>query len=388
MRTKVLGIAVSMAIALSSCKKNACDEQASISNDPANFKAKAWFEKQSKTPPTALRSNTETLSFSGEVQQWERGKFFPESKTSLIPVDLGRKSMAAPKVSKFLLVEEGADGTIKDGYYCYILTKNTLSDITPAFLAGDVPDHFAGAILRYRLDGTLIGSSHYANGEATGVQDKIIRKQRSYESKGDPGSQNIVPLDEGCQYVTIDWYWQGYVNGVLIYEEYLFSSTEVICEGGGGGPSQGSTCAQQANDFLNAGQAVSILQSMETDISADSLRCILRPNWKIYSAGTWFIYSYETITWARASKNEAYVFSSYVSRGDAALGTSVGGTRSYTIISKTAIPVGAAGTSVIIEIDFTVKNQVVCNAVPIDPVILGARSNMRFKAPATVIYEN
>lgn len=44
-----------------------------------------------------------------------------------------------------------------------------------------------------------------------------------------------APLPEGCVIVQIDWYYQIYEGGILIYEEYLFTTNEAQCEGGGGG---------------------------------------------------------------------------------------------------------------------------------------------------------
>lgn len=48
-------------------------------------------------------------------------------------------------------------------------------------------------------------------------------------------SSRNAPLDGDCEIVQIDWYWQTWVDGVLISEEYLFTTNEILCSPGGGG---------------------------------------------------------------------------------------------------------------------------------------------------------
>ncbi len=50
-----------------------------------------------------------------------------------------------------------------------------------------------------------------------------------------------APLPEGCVIVQIDWYYQIYEGGILVYEEYLFTTNETQCTGGGGGGGGGDT---------------------------------------------------------------------------------------------------------------------------------------------------
>lgn len=389
MKMTILSTAVAIAIAFSSCKKNVSDGEQAMQSESSTLKAKSWFEKQSATLPTSFRANTAALSFKNDKPQWEHAKFFPEEKISLIPVATDHQSTTATKVSTYLLVQETADGSVEGGYYCYILSKSSLPSIRPAFITGTVPESFNGSILRYSLDGNLIGSSNYANGQLTGVKNKIIQKKRAYEAKDNPDGQNIVPVDEGCQYVTIDWYYQQYVDGVLVFEEYLCSSTEIVCEGGGGSQSPEAACAEQALNFLNQGHSASTLVSMTDETSPDSLRYSAYPNWKIYSAGPWGILSYETFVWTRASKNQAYAFSSYATRGDAAVGVVVGGTRTYQIISKIPTPLGPAHTSVHLRIDFTVTSKAdKCLGIEFPALAVPEVAGMKFLPPITVIYGN
>lgn len=57
-----------------------------------------------------------------------------------------------------------------------------------------------------------------------------------------------APLDEGCEWVEIEWYWQTWENGVLISEEYLFSTNEAICEPGAGGNGGADTTIVPTNN--------------------------------------------------------------------------------------------------------------------------------------------
>lgn len=63
-----------------------------------------------------------------------------------------------------------------------------------------------------------------------------------------PQNRLDAPLDEGCEWVEVEWYWQTWVDGVLISEEYLFSTNEVICAPGAGGNSGGDTTVVPKNN--------------------------------------------------------------------------------------------------------------------------------------------
>jgi hypothetical protein len=57
-----------------------------------------------------------------------------------------------------------------------------------------------------------------------------------------------APLDDGCEWVVIEWYWQTWVNGILISEVYLFSTSEALCEPGAGGNNSGDTIIVPKNN--------------------------------------------------------------------------------------------------------------------------------------------
>lgn len=106
---------------------------------------------------------------------------------------------------------------------------------------------------------------------------------------------------EGCDdVICVDWYWQTYVNGVLVYEEFLYQTCECLNSGGGGGGGGGTTsttptdleqCTIALNNIVNATSLSSTLisetlesETTETKTKLYSWDCLKNSyGWKVVS---------------------------------------------------------------------------------------------------------
>jgi len=377
---KLFLVAGTAAILLMGCKKTTPGEAApGIIAGAPDLTIQHWFNK-------ASAGVGNTFHFADGMPRWKDLKFIPSTASVIVPVELSGKYFNNENLAdKYLVIQRDRQGKITDGHYLYLLGKGAKPALDKQVLQGNPPLSFTGAVVRTDFEGHVLTSKHYEGGLATGRTDKFVQKKHK-NNGSEPSS--LAPLDPGCSYITIDWYWQTFVNGVLVSEEYLFSSQEIEClGGGGGGNSTGENVYAAAEAFINQGSATSILISNEMQEMPGGLRIVAKPNWKIYHAGTWGVFSYETIIWERAATNLAFSYASASSRGFSALGTSIGGTRDFSIVSKDYI--STHPTRVLVDVDYTITHKP--NAVLgvlINPVTLGHRTNKLFFPPVQIVMGN
>ncbi len=90
--------------------------------------------------------------------------------------------------------------------------------------------------------------NNYKSDEVLSYSYNLLKMENSVDNGNNLAFKKTInstlsrdhPLEEGCIIEQIDWYWQTFINGVLVSEEYLFTTNEIICEGGGGGGGGGS----------------------------------------------------------------------------------------------------------------------------------------------------
>lgn len=71
------------------------------------------------------------------------------------------------------------------------------------------------------------------------------------KGKSQTDISNSAPVPSNCDVVVVDWYWQSWENGVLVSEEYLFSTNELSCEGGAGGGGTSTDSTKNPCDSVN-----------------------------------------------------------------------------------------------------------------------------------------
>lgn len=239
MKTKNLTaiIAIVIITTLFGCKREALTNEPVVQQNSISEKVKAWFEKQPKAPNyRQVLFESKTINLPEEIA-WMRSKYNAEAKINITPINIKSVDRNLPAF-KYLVTNTDEGGGVLGGYYYTILSnKKTLDQLenedVPLMMINleQIPKNFTGTIIKQDLNNTIIWSKHYEQGTIVGKADKIeARKSKDQTSIG-----NYAPLEEGCNYVTIEWYWQTWQNGVLIYEEYVGSSIVVVCEGTGGG---------------------------------------------------------------------------------------------------------------------------------------------------------
>lgn len=388
MKRRFLYIAVLMAILATGCKKDMTQNQLLQPGNTSVQQAKNWYQNEISKTKSASRSTAGAIPLSNLSPEWYKSRRSIGGDALIIPVD--SKQASGISVTRSLVVEQNEQGEVSKGYISYVLSKDEAN--TGITGAEDIPGDFSGAVINYSVDGNFISAIHYENGTTTDKQDNIVVKQHANNFAGGTAANNIeAPGCEDGMSVCIDWYWQSWENGVLVSEVYI--GTTCRCYGGGSGgggggggsngePTPEEMCMRQSQVFFDQGKVVSQLMSAVEVLQHDNIK-VDDVSWKIYSAGTWGIVSFERLTWQRAAPNLAYVFSNYTSLGDSEIGASIGGTRTYHIVNKSA---ESHISSVVVKIIFAVKHQPICDLVNvvIPPVTLTHNANKNFK-PANVV---
>jgi hypothetical protein len=186
---------------------------------------------------------------------------------------------AAPAVRAALTATEDAQGQISGGQYVVVLPDSKQMDQAAAQqdwigqLAGPsaVPEAFSGAVLYYNTAGALMANKVYKNGQPLPNAKALLtaKRQTATASKNaTPGTAGYRPPSPcATQLVCIDWYWQTFVDGVLVSEVYLYTTCECPGDGGGGGGPNGET--EALPDITSCErtkeQALSILAGISLD---------------------------------------------------------------------------------------------------------------------------
>jgi hypothetical protein len=252
MRTNLRAIAMAVIVMLTGCKKNVDESQGIPPDNKKNQKIKTWFENKTG----AGKKAPHTVNFPDGKPVWKNAMYDPENKTLLVPVDIVfRGANDHVTMKEYLLVKEDSIGEAESAKYIVILSESKgdsyLPEILPAWdilFSKNISGDFSGSIIEYDLLYKQLVSRHYDDGKPTAYKkDKLAGKMMTVN--------NNAPLPE-CDgpETCIDWYWQTYVNGVLVYEEYLYTTCSCYNTGGGGGGGGGNNdeCQTMLDAVINS----------------------------------------------------------------------------------------------------------------------------------------
>lgn len=342
MKTKNLTaiIAIVIITTLFGCKREALTNEPVVQQNSVSEKVRAWFEKQPAPLTNSIGKAIVESDFSISKPVWEKTKFYPNENIYITPVALSSKNIDAKStVYKFLLASGQANGDISGGSYFYVMAdkkdqalNSPAQNLTPDFfLLKKIPGEFSGAIMQYDLKNNIIFSKHYEEGKPTGKTDKLSYK------KNDPGNISGFANPNECggetTQVCIDWYWQTWVNGVLVYEEYLYTSCSCVVTGGGGGGGGGGapTPQQQATailDYMENNTINSSILLSATEQAADPNTRTIIYEWKCVKGLGYYVKSWERGEQINVKHTGApfWNFTSFTHLNTTLEGTAIGGT--------------------------------------------------------------
>jgi hypothetical protein len=243
--------------ALHGCKR---ETPAEVGNAGVQ-KLQEWYQSQ---PVTVKKTSSRQLpSLPAASMQWSGAVYNEGDKAWIVPMRINSSNISS-KAFLFFTAGQNAQGSISGGNYAVVIPDNTIMStadvqalaVTPGMLAlANVPASFSGAIIQYGMDKAFSKTVYYQSG----VLQPGIAARLTVKADGSDGAPEPTAADEceGAPLICTDWYYQTWVNGILVSEEYLF--TTCACggnEGGGeGGPPVVNTCnmnEEQANAFLAA----------------------------------------------------------------------------------------------------------------------------------------
>jgi len=337
-RTSALLIPL-MTILLMGCKRESLNHEPVAQQPGMGEKLQAWYESrpaiQTANPAKTISKSDHQLS----KPDWNATNYYPASQLFVSPVKFDTKKTAvSSNFQKYLVGSGTPDGNINSGKYIYLITKKTdgpapayVQNAEPAFLMQQkIPEAFTGAVFEYDLDNNFLSGKYYEQGRST---DKITRL--SYKSGGVNTSANYEDPGE-CEgeMICTDWYWQTWVNGELVYEEYLFTTCECNSGTGGGGgggtptpPTPLQMCQVAVQNILNATNSANLRLSNDIE-SQTPLKRTRIYSWKCVQGFGWYVVAYDKGVQIRDKINTPWKWESLVNLGISKQGNSAtyGGT--------------------------------------------------------------
>jgi hypothetical protein len=391
MKQNILGLFLTLTIAaaLFSCKKETALPAETALTQPVKEKLQNWYTGQTaKGQPDGDKIK---FFLNAGTPDWENAKQI--GNTFIAPVIINdNKSRGC----KFLVTNANSDGSLASGKYIYVLKNKgaegtalsctVLNEILTAKKAN--PD-FSGAIVEYDLKHELISSKSFVNGKVDPAKVENVNfkfqsnKFTAQKVGGGDITPNYVNPCEGGVSSCIDWFWQTYVGGVLVNEEYLYTSC--YCSSGGGGAGSGTACAQQNEIFVNQGTAISGAVTSVDNFNNGTI-WIKSYNWPIFTAGTWGLLSYEKGTMEKIQYPNNIVrweYQSFVHIRITEAGVVIGGTRTFQDLDN-IINLTSTRTSAYVQIAFSVSSKTTCTLGT--PITIPYNANKTFHAPNSVVY--
>lgn len=363
-------VILSLVILLAACKKQELQKENGALISAASRNAKSWLESQSTSAGHQNFLMDQKLIEVPQNILWHETKDFPATKTSITPVSFTSVTGTVP-VNKYLVTETDEAGRIQRGDYYIVLSEKkgqSMSPgvvITPELLSSKtIPGDFKGAIIKYDLNNNKVLSKHYEGGVLTGKDDNLVVRK----SKNQVPVENTAPLPEGCSYITIDWYWQTWVNGVLVSEEYLFSSQEIYCQGSGGGGGGGVTpptdlemCQAALASIISSTIPANQLVSNEIESESPLTRTRLY-SWKCVKNIGWWVVAYDKGVQKRIATNKPWTWLSLENLSVAKQGTTVsfgGEVIATKVTSQSVLGISHAIMYIVVNIKTTVAKNAV-----------------------------
>jgi hypothetical protein len=353
------------------CKREALVQQPidGASNNPAAQKVQQWLHTQPKPAP-AGRKAANTLPL--HSLQWQDAQYNGYRGSYTVPLRFNSNTGEGSQWgSATLLAKVDGHGNISGGEYLMLLPNRTGNGNGVALPgnqqpetytdADNLPKGFSGAVLHFDMDGQYIDSKVYEMGKLLPHATANLAA-RAEGGEDDPSPNSVIQNCADWDWVCVEWYYQTYVNGQLVDEQYLFTT---CCGSSGGGGDGGITAEEACQNELNA--FVAMGQSMEGPVTSTAVPIgpdawEARYSWQIYrdAVNQWALYSYELGIMKRPTPQSGFVFQSFRHEKISHVGwlRNTGGTRTYKEIGATT---SHTDLNAHIDLTFSVTSSVPCD---------------------------
>lgn len=313
-----------------------------------------------------------------------------------------KKKIAAASLSKikFTKNEKGEIFVTEVTYIpdlVYLQNKNF--DISSSGY-GKTSDDFNGTMIIKKWNGKILSTNFLRDGKVERNKDLAtnapVNSAGRVEIECSPGYREMCQVQQDC-YVDPDgmviscseWYliegscYCEVIPGVGGEEPDYCELYGIGCDNGGDDPPPpppGEPCNAEMASFVSEGSAVS-QDINEVTVSNNGIEWNKAYDWKIFSAGTWGLLSYEDakLTRVQYPNITRWEYQTVTHRLITDVGVSIGGTRTFEDLGPT-INISPTRTMVSIRIDFKVTHAIICQyATP--PLTIPYNANVSFVAP-------
>lgn len=262
---------------INSCRKDEKNTQQTILLPDVSL-ARSWYESTypavtggDKKSTSAIHPKGTFLDLSQFIKpDWQHPVSYVKQSKGVIelPIDPGSKISSTLKNivnnntyadkansrSSFIFLKD------KNGYKAYIMTiiadasylKNDLSKLANNSYRKHDAD-FSGLVLYFTPKGKYLNGYRYTNG-------KLIIASPANKAQTTATKSNKLKVNKE-EPVCIDWYWDTYVDGELVSEEYLYttcSGGDDTGGGGGGGATPPPPCTPSGGGAIESGGKLSV----------------------------------------------------------------------------------------------------------------------------------
>lgn len=378
--------ALLLALALG-CKREVLMDKSThaLANDATANKVQQWLKAQ---PPQQVGVRKAHTALPKLTLQWEAIGFDAATNTHWVPAVMGNGQQGKSFAKAYLMATKNGEGQITGGQYIMVLPNAqkmgkgaaaVVAHTPAALLATDKPRDFSGALLYYDTQGLFTGSEVYEAGQLLPQSTANLAARDGAE--GDPDPNYVIQECGGATGTSpcIEWFWQTYVNGVLVSEDYI----NTTCCGGTSGGGSGTDCQAQLDAMVAAGEVVTNSPITETTESITNAEWKKRYSWVIFTAAnTWSLISYERAVLEKVyyptSNQSLWEYKTFEHSGIAEAGFVAGGSRSFKDLGAT---INKTKYTAYVQVDFSVTaSSMTCNVTNV------YNGNKRFVAPNTITF--
>ncbi len=280
---------------ISGCKKNTLPAESDNTLNAQIQNVKTWFEGLPTATATGQRGSSVSRNNMPPVTlQWSSARYFAGERAYLVPATIQPGSSQA---AAYLVIAEDAQGNPEQASYTMVMPdKKKMSaaainsiNMVPGFLQGrQVPAVFEGALLQFSRGGAAYSGVNYANGQEKAGQASGLAAKRATENNA---TANRAPCTG--ERVCTDWYWQTWVDGNLVDEEYLF--TTCVCDGdvggGGMGDDEVNPLLTQFNNYVQSTSSPATFNAPNTVVGPDPITFFFKWTVTEGAIAPWYIYA-------------------------------------------------------------------------------------------------